>query len=161
MTVEMSASRTVPGGVAETFARVLPLPLPLIFRRWHGPLPPIRSTEGPERWQTTGQQRRVNLVGPGWMQETLLEVEPPDHFAYRLDRIHGPMRALVDTVHGRWSFAQDGTGTRVTWAWQVTGFPATRWLLPAFAHLWHGYAAKVLHDLQRELARASSADADQ
>lgn len=159
MTLEMSASRTVPGEVAETFARVLPMPLPVIFTRWHGPLPPIRSTEGPEPWQTAGQQRRVNLVGPGWMQETLLDVDPPDHFAYRLDQIHGPMRLLVGGVHGRWAFAPDGPGTRVTWTWRVTGRPATRWLLPTFARLWQGYAAKVLQDLERQLTGRPSADA--
>ena len=154
----MSASRTVPGEVAGTFARVLPMPLPTIFTRWHGPLPPIRSTEGPEPWQTAGQRRRVNLVGPGWMSETLLVVEPPHHFDYRLDGVHGPMRALVAGVEGRWAFAPVPGGTRVTWSWRVTGRAATRWLLPTFARLWQGYAAKVLDDLEQRLGEHLSDD---
>lgn len=154
----MSASRTVPGGVADTYARVLPMPLPTIFTSWHGPLPPIRSTEGPEPWQSPGQQRRVNLVGPGWMHETLLAVEPPHHFDYRLDRIHGPMRALVAGVEGRWAFAPVAGGTRVTWSWRVTGRAAARWLLPAFARLWQGYAAKALRDLEQRLSEHRSGD---
>jgi hypothetical protein len=158
MTEKMSASRTVPGEAAETFAWVLPMPLPTIFTRWHGPLPPIRSTEGPEPWQSPGQQRRVNLVGPGWMRETLLEVAPPHHFDYRLDQIHGPMRALVAGVVGQWAFAPDGDGTRVTWSWVVTGRAATSWLLPTFARLWQGYAAKVLHDLEQRLGDHLSDD---
>ena len=151
MTVEMAASRTVDGDVATTFDLVMPLRLEQLFTRWRGPIPPIRSTRGPARWQTAGQQRRVDLIGPGWMIETLTEVDPPHHFSYRLDGIHGPMRALIATVDGRWSFAPDAGGTEITWSWRVTPRTPTRWLLPTFARFWRGYADVALRNLEEIL----------
>lgn len=155
MTAEMSASRVVARDAAQTFELVLPMPLNLLFVHWYGPIPPIRSTEGPVPWQAVGQRRRVNLVGPGWMTETLTEVEPPDHFSYRLENIHGPMSGLVAAVDGRWSFtpapADSEDHTLVTWTWRVTPRTLTRGLLPAFARLWTGYADRVLLTLDELL----------
>ena len=149
---EMAASRVVPGDPVQTFHRVLPMPLDRLFIRWYGPIPPIGSTDGPVPWHTAGQQRRVNLVGPGWMTETLTEVDPPHQFSYRLDQLHGPMSALIAAVDGRWSFAptEPGrpTGTTVTWTWLVTPRSGTRVLLPAFTTLWTGYAERALLRLE-------------
>jgi hypothetical protein len=147
MTLELTASRVVDGDVDRTFSLVLPMPLEQLFVRWYGPLPPIRSTDGPLPWQTPGQQRRVDLVGPGSMSETLTEVEPPHHFSYRLDDIHGPMKGLIAAVDGRWAFAPHGAGTEITWSWSVTPRPATRWLLPVFGRFWQGYADRALQQL--------------
>jgi hypothetical protein len=151
MTFEMAASRIVPTEVETTFGRVLPMPLEDLFTRWRGPIPPIRSTSGPDAWQTPGQRRTVNLVGPGWMTETLTLVDPPHSFSYRLDDIHGPMRALVAEVHGRWSFAPVAGGTTITWSWDVTARPRTRWLLPTFARFWRGYADQALGRIEEAL----------
>jgi len=120
VTLELTASRVVDGDVDATFSRVLPMPLEQLFVRWYGPLPPIRATEGPLPWQTPGQQRRVDLAGPGSMRETLTEVEPPHHFSYRLDDIRGPMEGLIAAVDGRWAFAPNGAGTTITWSWSVS-----------------------------------------
>ena len=147
MTLELTASRVVDGDVDATFSRVLPMPLEQLFVRWYGPLPPIRATEGPLPWQTPGQQRRVDLAGPGSMRETLTEVEPPHHFSYRLDDIRGPMKGLIAAVDGRWAFAPNGAGTTITWSWSVTPRGATRWLLPVFARFWQGYADRALRQL--------------
>lgn len=151
MTLELTASRIVDVDVDVTFCRVLPMPLEQLFVRWYGPLPPIRATAGPVPWQTPGQQRTVDLVGPGSMHETLTGVEPPHHFSYRLDGIQGPMRALIASVEGRWSFAPSGDGTRITWSWSVTPRVATRWLLPVFGRFWQGYADRVLWRLDQLL----------
>ena len=147
MTLELTASRVVDGDVDRTFSRVLPMPLEQLFVRWYGPLPPIRSTEGPRPWQTPGQQRRVDLVGPGSMSETLTEVEPPPQVSYRLDDSRGPMRGLIAAGAGRWAFAPDGAGTPITWSWSITPRPATRWLLPVFGRFWQGYADRALRQL--------------
>lgn len=147
----MAASRIVAGDVERTFDRVLPMPIETIFVRWQGPLPPVRSTEGPVPWQQPGQQRRVNLVGPGWMIETLTEVERPHQFSYRLGQIHGPMRALIATVEGRWAFRATAGGTEITWSWAVTPRAPLRWLLPVFTRFWRGYAEQALRSLDRQL----------
>lgn len=142
----------VAGDVGRTFSRVLPMPLETLFSRWHGPIPPVRSTSGPHPWQTPGQQRRVNLAGPGWMTESLTQVEPPHRFSYRLTGVHGPMSLLIASVDGRWDFAPSGAGTQITWSWVVTARTQTRWLLPTFARLWRGYAEQVLLNLDRILS---------
>ncbi|MGH3525358.1 MAG: SRPBCC family protein, partial [Mycobacterium sp.] len=36
-------SRAIPLSVDDAFSGTLPLPLPSIFRRWYGPIPPIRQ----------------------------------------------------------------------------------------------------------------------
>lgn len=151
VTREMAASRVVAGDVEQIFSRVLPMRLDRIFAHWHGPIPPVRSTWGPEPWRTPGQRRKVNFVGPGWLTETLTEVEFPIHFDYRLDDIHGPMSGLIATVEGRWEFAQVTGGSKVTWSWRVTPRRRTQWLLPAFAWLWQGYANRALLTLDRIL----------
>lgn len=151
VTLELSASRTVHGDVDRTFRSVLPMPLEQLFVSWYGPLPPIRGTEGPLPWQTPGQQRRVDLVGPGRMHETLTAVEPPHQFSYRLDRIHGPMTGLIASVDGRWAFAPNGAGTTITWSWSVTPRSATRWLLPVFGRFWRGYADRALRRIDELL----------
>ena len=151
VTLELTASRVVDGDVDRAFSRVLPMPLERLFVRWYGPIPPIRLTEGPLPWQTPGQQRRVELVGPGWMRETLTEVEPPHQFSYRLDNIRGPMKGLIASVDGRWAFAPSGAGTTVTWSWSVTPRAATRWLLPVFGRFWQGYADRALRRLDELL----------
>lgn len=154
MTREMAASREVAGDVERTFGLVLALPLEELFTRWFGPIPPIHSTEGPDPWQTPGQQRRVDLVGPGSMTETLTAVDPPHHFSYRLDGVRGPMSALIATVEGRWSFTPAGPGTTITWSWSVAPRTGMGWVLPAFALLWRGYANRALLSLDRVLHEA-------
>ncbi len=137
---------------SQVFEALLPMPLELVFVHWHGPLPPVRSTVGPEPWRTPGQQRRVVLAGPGWMVETLTEVDPPNGFSYHLDQVHGPMRALIASVEGRWMFESGSFGTKITWTWTATPRAAARWLMPAFARLWTGYANKTLGHLEKILA---------
>jgi hypothetical protein len=152
VTSELSASRTVDLDVDSTFARVLPMPLEELFVSWYGPLPPIRGTRGPQPWQTPGQRRTVELVGPGSMAETLTEVDPPHQFSYRLGDIRGPMKGLISSVEGRWSFAPRGSGTAITWSWNVTAHRATRWILPLFGRFWRGYADLALRRLDEVLS---------
>lgn len=79
----VSASRAVPVPIDEAFARVIAAPLPVIFRRRYGVIPPTRATDGPEPWGTVGQTRVVVLADGGRVSEELVAVEPPRRFAYR------------------------------------------------------------------------------
>jgi hypothetical protein len=143
----MAASRIVPGELEPTFRRTIALPLQEIFVHWYGPLPPVRSTDGPVPWGSADQKRIVHLAGPGSFAETLTEVSAPHRFGYRLDDIRGPMRGLVARVAGRWEFAAEPTGTKITWAWTVTAKNRMGWVLPAFAWFWNGYAERALRTL--------------
>ncbi|WP_024443938.1 SRPBCC family protein [Mycobacterium sp. UM_WGJ] len=165
MALIVEQSRTVPATVADTFAGTLQLPLPQLFRRWYGPIPPIKEVRdqtggsasldeaeaklGPPHkrgaWANVGQTRTVVLTGGGSMREELTEVDPPRAFGYRLTDLTGPLAPLVDHVEGRWQFAPAGSGTTVTWSWVIhPRSKLTAPLLPVFGWLWKGYARQAL-----------------
>lgn len=152
-------SHVVPVGVDEAFGGTLPMPLPTLFRRWHGPIPPIKAVLNQVgEWASTGQTRTVTLVGGGSMREELTHVDPPRSFGYTLTDVKGPMSALISHIEGQWSFAAVGTGTEVTWGWTVhprsaLAAPA----LPVFARLWHGYARKAMDELSAQLVPTPAA----
>ena len=84
-------------------------------------IPPIREVRdqvGP--WGEVGQTRTIVLADGGTMRETLTSVERPHRFGYAIGDVRGPMRPLVERVEGRWTFEPAGTGTRITWPWDVT-----------------------------------------
>ncbi len=96
------------------------MPLPDLFRRWYGPIPPIKATRGQTGdWDGVGQSRTVLLTGGGSMREELTSYDPPRSFGYTLSQVKGPLAPLVDHVDGLWLFAPIGTGTQVTWRWTI------------------------------------------
>ena len=94
--------------------------LTLLFRRWYGPIPPIKKVRGQVgEWATPGQTRTVALTGGGTMREELTRADPPSSFAYRLTDLTGAVGPLVDHIDGAWTFTPVGTGTRVSWCWTL------------------------------------------
>lgn len=147
-------SRTIPVAPGDAFARTLAVSLPDIFRRWYGPIPPIKAIRDQHGdWTQAGETRTIALAGGGTMAETLTDVEPPGRFGYTITTITGPMALLIDRVEGAWLFAPAGTGTRVSWRW--TMHPRSALSAPAvrlFAVAWRGYAARGLAALADYLA---------
>lgn len=146
-------SRVVPVPAEEAFHRTLPAPLPGLFKRWHGPFPPVRRVlEQTGAWDAAGQTRTVRLAGGATMREELTSVDAPRSFGYRLTRVTGPMALLVDHVVGEWIFTPAAGGTEITWRWDIyaRSAPASR-ALPLFGRLWRGYARKALGDLSAML----------
>lgn len=139
----------------EAFARTLPMPLPTLFRRWYGPIPPIKEIRDQTGdWQQAGQTRTIALTGGGTMRETLTAVDPPRFFTYAITGITGPMAPLIDHVEGAWLFSPTGTGTEVTWRWTLHRKSAlTAPGLRVFARLWRGYARQSLESLSDYLVR--------
>jgi hypothetical protein len=146
-------SLVIPVPAAEAFHRTLPAPLPEIFKRWHGPFPPVKEVrEQTGAWDAAGQTRTVVLAGGGSTREELTSVDPPHSFGYRLTQISGPMALLVDHVLGEWIFNPAAGGTEVTWRWDIhPKSPLTSWLLPLFGRMWKGYAQQALRDLSATL----------
>jgi Polyketide cyclase / dehydrase and lipid transport len=149
----MEFSRAIPVDPDTAFHGTLPIPLPTIFRRWYGPIAPVKRVAGQiGEWGTVGQTRTVSQVGGGSMHEELTRVDPPHVFGYRLTNVTGPLAPLVDHIDGEWLFDPVGTGTRVTWRWTV--YPkssvAAR-AMPVFERLWRGYARLGLETLSDEL----------
>jgi len=152
--VVMSYSQSFPALPPEAFDTVLPLPLPELFDRRYGPIPSIRSVEGPgSAWGEVGQARTVHLKGGGSLREELTRVDRPDGFGYTITEVAGPMKPLASRIDGTWSFDADGAGTRITWQWTLyptSGFVAP--VLPFFARIWRGYARQSFHRLAGFLA---------
>jgi hypothetical protein len=142
-------SLVIPVPADQAFHRTLPAPLPEIFRRWHGPFPPVKEVrEQTGAWDAAGQTRTVLLVGGGSTREELTSVDPPQAFGYRLTNVTGPMALLVDHVLGEWIFTPAAGGTDVTWRWDIhSKSPLTSWALPLFGRMWKGYARQALRDL--------------
>ncbi|MFZ2241240.1 MAG: SRPBCC family protein [Gordonia amarae] len=168
----LSSSRAVPVDIVTAFQHTLPAPLPSIFRRWYGPIAPVKSTSdteppnpaaqnpeapnpeapNPETWGHIGQTRTITQVGGGTMREELVDVDAPYSFSYQLTDITGPLSALISHIGGRWSFKSVGTGTEITWQWRLhPRSKAASYAFPMVARFWHGYARQALEELSAVL----------
>ncbi|QHN33636.1 SRPBCC family protein [Gordonia pseudamarae] len=148
----LSSSRAVPVDIVTAFQHTLPAPLSSIFRRWYGPIAPVKSTSGDEPWGHIGQIRTITQTGGGTMREELVDVDAPYSFSYQLTVITGPLSVLISHIGGRWSFTSVGTGTEITWQWRL--HPRSRvasYAFPVIARLWQGYARQALEELSTVL----------
>jgi hypothetical protein len=153
-TVTLSQSRAVPVPVDEAFDRLLPHPLTEIFRRRRLAIPPIKEVrDQPGVWGTDGQTRTIVTADGGTLRETLTSNERPHSFGYSISEVRGPMKPLIAGVDGLWTFEPVGTGTRITWTWEVTPTSAGRVVMPAFGAMWRGYARQALEEVEGILLR--------
>jgi hypothetical protein len=145
----VAQSRFIPISSEIAFHPMLVMPLTEVFKRWYGPIPPIKEVRDQiGGWDAAGQTRTVRLVGGGGMREELTSVDAPRSFGYRLAEVKGPMALLVDHVVGEWVFAPAEGGTELTWRWNIYAkSPLTSWALPVFGRLWKGYARQTLQEL--------------
>ena len=113
-------SRAIPVDQEELFNALVPMPLPALFHRWYGPIPPIKEVRDQSGdWDAVGQSRTILLTGGGSIREQLTSYDAPRSFGYVLSDIKGPMAPLVSGIDGLWSFEPGGTGTKVTWRWTI------------------------------------------
>lgn len=146
----LARSRTYPFPVEAAFDFTLLAPLTALFSRWYGPLPPVTSVDGPERWGTPGLARTVHTAEGSKMYEEMLTVERPREFTYRLSKITGGLRHLASSVDGAWRFERVGTGTRVEWSWIIHPASALAGMvLPVVGWCWQGYARQALDQLEQ------------
>lgn len=155
MALELNASRTYPVPVERAFDQLLPTPLPELFSRRYAALPPVREVRDQDgEWGTVGQTRTIVLADRGTMRETLVSVDRPRSFGYRISDVSGPMKPLASSIDGLWTLEEAGTGVRVTWAWSLhPASSAAGLLMPALARMWRGYARQALDELERILVR--------
>jgi hypothetical protein len=151
-------SRLISAPVETVFEAALSLPLPQLYRRRYGPMPPIvevRGQQGP--WEVPGQTRVLVLADRGSMREEMLTIDRPLSFSNRLTVLTGPFRPVVATVEESWSFravgaATEGAATEATWEWNLYPRSAVAAVvLPLVARLWRGYARGVLEQLSEEV----------
>ncbi len=151
--VSVEQSRAIPVSVDDAYRATLPMALPRLFRRWYGPIPPIKEVRDQVgQWGNPGQTRTVALAGGGTMREKLTHTDPPASFTYRLTDITGALGPLVDHVDGAWLFSPVRTGTEVRWRWIIHPKSAlTRPGVLLLARLWIGYARAALGELSDQL----------
>jgi len=139
----LTSSTVVPVPPEVAFDAVLAAPLPELFTERSGPIPPVRECRGQEGpWGTVGQTRTVVLDDGGTNLETLVALDRPASYRYRLGDFTGAMKPLVASVDGEFAFGAEGAGTRVTWSWRMHATnPLARLFLPGLGFFWRRYAA--------------------
>ena len=147
--LHVSCSRTYPVALDDAYARTLTWPLDELFDKRYGPIPPIVGTDQDGEWGTLGQARTIRTSDGGSMREQLVQVDPPNVFAYEITQVTGPMKSLASLIEGSWAFAEVGTGCRITWSWTIhPASAASSLILPVFGRLWKGYAGRALDHLE-------------
>ncbi|OIJ23780.1 SRPBCC family protein [Nocardioides luteus] len=154
--LHLESSRAVPVEPEKALDLVLPAPLPRIFGRRYAAITPIAEVRDQAGdWSSAGETRTIVLADGATMRETLTAIDAPTSFSYEITPLSGPLKLLVGHVAGRWSFAPAGTGTRITWSWDVTPTSsAASFAMPVFGWMWKGYARQSLESLEELLVGA-------
>ena len=153
--VRVEQFRTLPVTPKQAFRGIIEMDVPTMFRRRYGPIPPILAVSGSDalHWCGTVGQTRVLELGPwGSIRETVVSVDEPHSWVYRITDFNGPLAALLTTIEAAFLFAPAGTGTRITWRYNM--IPRSRLAapaLPAFGWCWRGYARQMLEELSNWL----------
>jgi len=141
----VSASRRYAATPEVVFDALMAAPLEELLDKRVGPIPAVRDTTKGD-WAAAGDQRTIKTADGGSMVESLVTVERPVGYRYRLTDIHGPMKPLVRLVEGQFSIAAENDAARVTWSWLLhPTHQVTRLALPPFGYFWQG-AARGLFD---------------
>lgn len=145
-------SRTFPVPVATAYDVVMPVPLEEVLGRRYWAIPGVAAVEQSRPWgQELGQRRVLRFSDGGRTTEVLTVLERPARFGYELADVEGPMKLLVTTVDGLWSFEAEGDATRITWSWEIRPTLPGRLVMPAFAVMWRGAAARCFDALSERL----------
>lgn len=151
---DVLAAVTLPVPVESAYELVRGASLAELFGKRYGVIPPVREVRdqsGP--WSSPGETRTIALGDGTRLRQELVRVDPHTAIDYRLTDVRGPMRTLVAGVDGRWRFAPDADGTRVTWTWTFRPTSTvTGRLMPVLARSWRGYARRGLDLLARPAA---------
>lgn len=143
---------------AETaFDTVVPIDLPSIFTGY-GPFPAVTGVSlQAGAWDAAGKSRSVLLRGGGVMRERLVEVERPIRCGYEVLPTKGPLRLLVERIHGQWVFREVNRGTtEITWTYDFTARRGAGPAVRALAPLWRRYARQIVARCVAAVERAEA-----
>jgi hypothetical protein len=154
MTYDLSDSTVYAVTPDAAFQALVDAPLEVLFPSRSGLIPPVKGCEGQDgAWGNAGQTRTVVLADGSRNLETLVAVERPSDYRYVLTGFTGPMKLLVGKVDGRFSFAREGDGTRVTWSWALhPRTPLARLVFPLLGASWRTMARGMWPRLGARLA---------
>jgi len=139
----ISSSAFVASSPDAAFQALLDAPLERLLPHRSGPIPGIVGCEGQDGpWSSVGQTRTIVLADGTRNLETLVGLERPHDYRYRVTGIEGPFKLLVSSIDGRFTFASEAGGTRASWSWELHGRnPAARLAFPALGFFWRRWAA--------------------
>jgi len=121
-----------PEPVSATRAILVDAPLPRAFEaavtidpvrlmRPRGLLPGVAGADGVAAWTRTQDERFLVLTDGSTVTESLIDLYPDDHFAYRVSDFTGPFGALVAEARSDWRFLEDGADrTKIEWTYAFT-----------------------------------------
>ena len=93
--------------------------LPNIFRG-KGPIPGVISATvaggGPI---IKGAVRRVKTKDGNELDETYIQFEPPNAYAYEMTGMKAPLSLMMNKATGAWRFSAENAGTRIVWTYSV------------------------------------------
>jgi hypothetical protein len=151
-------SQVIAAPIETVFETALSLPLPQLYRRRYGPMPPIvevHEQQGP--WDSPGQTRVIVTADGGSMREEMLSIDRPNRFSNRLTVLAGPFKPVVTTLEESWIFREVAGATEATWEWNLyPRFAAAGLLLPVIGRVWRGYARGVLEQLSEKVTGAAA-----
>lgn len=123
--MNLDASTTVEikidADIEKVFAETIPVDLSIIFKRY-GLIPAVVKTvpAAGAAWETPGLARHVFLADGNTARETLLKVEAPRFFSYKVFDFSNFLGRLTEFATGEWHFQADGTSTFVSWKYTFT-----------------------------------------
>jgi hypothetical protein len=130
----------------DAFDVIAPIDLALIFKGWHSIFPGVRGSKNQTgQWDHVGASRNPDLSDGSTATESIAEYTRPSSFAYTLVDFTNVLGRLVEGVRGEWTFAPDGDGALIRWAYEFKPLRGratlVRWLL---VPLWRRYMAQSL-----------------
>lgn len=139
---DVSASAVLATTPEAAYDAVMAAPLEEILGRRSGVIPGIARCEGQAGpWGTVGQTRTIVMRDGGRSLETLVLADRPGDYRYRVSDVRGLMKPLVAGIDGRFTFAPEGAGTRVTWSWTLHPTALGRPAMPVLGVFWRRWAA--------------------
>ena len=119
--------------------------------QWYGAVRSVEYSAGAPP-VAVGARRRIRLVGRAAFHETVLAVDTPSRFAYRIDRTTVPgLSAMAE----EWTLLTTDTGTRVAWTVALDGPAVTRWGVRGLGPGVQAATRRALGRLDRRLGQAA------
>ena len=151
--VKLRYAQTFDAAPARAFDIVRLTPLEEVFNKRFWAIPPIKGVRDQTGgWSSAGESRTILMDDGGTLLERLTEVDAPRHFAYTITEVSGPMKPLVASAQGRWTFVPKGDGVDIIWTWTVQPRALSGPLMPVFGWLWKGNARQGFERLRELLS---------
>ena len=102
----------------KVFDYIVPIDLSHIFKKYKY-LPGVIKTNEAEKWFKTNLTRTVFFDDGNSSQEHLTTFTNPEYFDYVVSNFTSPLRFLVNSINGSWTFTDNDSGTEIVWIYDL------------------------------------------